>query len=315
MKKQMIPVGAVALIFTSVYVIYGVPGEPVFYALALSGLFFLLWYGGGFLWQQRRLKQLRTMEKQTEWCQEQFPYPLTKEEKEYQKLLLISQDAVKRERSRAGKVQQDMTDYYTLWAHQIKVPISAARLLLQAGSDKTPLLLSEIFKIEQYVEMVLSYLRLESDSSDYLIKEYEVDGIMKQALRRYAPLFIQKKLSLSYEETGVKMVTDEKWLLFAVEQLLSNALKYTKEGCITVSVEEGCICIQDTGIGIAPEDLPRIGEKGFTGYNGRTDKKSTGLGLYLCTRILNNLGCSLEITSAVGEGTTARILQNCKKTE
>lgn len=314
MKKQMIPVGIVALIFTSVYVIYDVPGEPVFYALFLSGVFFTIWFLGGALLSHRRRKRLCKLEKQKEWSREQFPYPLTKEEKEYQRLLLLSQETGKEERSRERKARQDMMDYYTLWAHQIKVPISAARLLLQGEPVKTAPLRSEIFKIEQYVEMVLSYLRLESESSDYVLKEYAVDDIIKQALRRYAPLFIEKKLRLDYEETGMKMVTDEKWLLFVVEQLLSNALKYTKEGCITITAKENCITVSDTGIGIAAEDLPRIGEKGFTGYNGRTDKKSTGLGLYLCRRILKNLGCSLEVSSKVGKGTTVRILQNCKET-
>ncbi len=313
MKKQMIPVGAVAGIFWSVYFIYDVPAEPVFYALFLSGIFFTVWFLAGFLLQRNRLKRLKKMEIQTEWVKEQFPFPLTKEEKEYQTLLLLAQEMKKQDRRQAQKVQNNMSDYYTMWAHQIKVPISAAGLLLQAEPVQVPLVRSELFKIEQYVEMVLSYLRLESDSSDYVFKEIDVDSIIKQALRRYAPLFIQKKISLDYEEAHVKLLTDEKWFLFVLEQILSNALKYTKKGCIKIRVEENQVMIQDTGIGIAPEDLPRIGEKGFTGDNGRTDKKSTGLGLYLCKRILKNLGWSLSVRSVVGEGTTVCILQNCKE--
>lgn len=312
MKKELIPIGVIAGIFLSVYVIYGVPAEPVFYALVLSGIFYAGWCLTMYFWEKGRLNRLKRMESQEEWVREQLPFPFSKEEREYQKLLFVAQDRKKQERSHAQAVQNDMSDYYTMWVHQIKVPISAARLLLQAEPVQVPLVQSELFKIEQYVEMVLSYLRLESDSSDYCFQEYEVDHIIKQAIRRYAPLFIQRKIRLNYQESGMKIVTDEKWFLFVLEQLLSNALKYTKEGCITIYTEGEKLVIQDTGIGIAAEDLPRIGEKGFTGYNGRNDKKSTGLGLYLCGRIVKNLGCTMEITSMVGKGTTVYILQNGK---
>lgn len=123
--------------------------------------------------------------------------------------------------------------------------------------------------------MVLSYLRLESDSTDYIIRKYKLDSIIKQALRKYSSQFIRKKIRLNYESINVKILTDEKWLLFVIEQILSNALKYTNTGGeISIFLKPGQIlCIKDNGIGISPEDLPRIFENGFTGYNGRTDKK------------------------------------------
>lgn len=207
-----------------------------------------------------------------------------------------------------------MNDYYAMWVHQIKVPIAAMHLLLDEQDRNSPLRL-ELFKIEQYVEMVLSYARLESDHTDYLIKEYDLDAIVKQAVRKYAPLFIAKKISLNIEPFDLKVITDEKWLQFVIEQLLSNALKYTKKGSISIYVENGTsLVIEDTGIGIAPEDIARIGEKGFTGYNGRLDKKSTGLGLYLCKEILKRLSHKLLISSQVGVGTKVVLVMEQQRT-
>ena len=119
---------------------------------------------------------------------------------------------------------------------------------------------------------------------------------------------IQKKLKLEYEETDIKVLTDEKWLSFVIEQVLSNSLKYTSNGYVRIYLKDpATLCIEDSGIGIAPEDLPRVFENGYTGYNGRTDMKASGIGLYLCRRICNNLGHSISAESAVGKGTAVYI--------
>lgn len=183
------------------------------------------------------------------------------------------------------------------------------RLLLQdADTDEQRALLEQLQSVEQYVEMVLGYLRLESPSSDYVIRNYALDDIVRQVVRKYASQFIRRRLRLEYTPLNVSVITDEKWLLFVIEQVLSNALKYTRSGSVSITLEAPkTLCIRDTGIGIAPEDLPRVFEKGFTGCNGRTDKRATGIGLYLCRRILEKLGHTIAITSTVGEGTTVRI--------
>lgn len=183
------------------------------------------------------------------------------------------------------------------------------RLLLQdADTDEQRALLEQVQSVEQYVEMVLGYLRLESPSSDYVIRNYALDDIVRQAVRKYASQFIRRRLRLEYTPLNVSVITDEKWLLFVIEQVLSNALKYTRSGSVSITLEAPkTLCIRDTGIGIASEDLPRVFEKGFTGCNGRTDKRATGIGLYLCRRILEKLGHTIAITSTVGEGTTVRI--------
>lgn len=160
-------------------------------------------------------------------------------------------------------------------------------------------------RIEQYVDMVLCYLRLDSEDTDYMFQEYGMDGIVRQALHRFSSSFINGKIRLEYQPVKSRVLTDEKWLLFVIEQVLSNALKYTKSGgrIWIEEAEPGILCIGDTGIGIAPEDLPRIFEKGYTGYNGRCQKKASGIGLYLCSRICNRLGHRIWVSSAVGAGT------------
>jgi len=199
----------------------------------------------------------------------------------------------------------DMVDYYTMWVHQIKTPIASMHLILQKeDSEDSRRLRAELFRVEQYVQMVLCFLRLDSDFTDYVIKEYRVDDIIRPAVRMLAPQFIMKKLSLEYEQTDEVALTDEKWLSFVVEQVLSNAVKYTSAGSISIKCDGDRLVISDTGIGIAAEDLPRIFDKGYTGFNGRADRKASGIGLYLCRRICDNLGHSIKVESVPGHGTT-----------
>ena len=210
----------------------------------------------------------------------------------------------------------DMVDYYTMWVHQIKTPIASMHLILQKeDSEDSRRLRAELFRVEQYVQMVLCFLRLDSDFTDYVIKEYRVDDIIRPAVRRLAPQFIMKKLSLEYEQTDEVALTDEKWLGFVVEQVLSNAVKYTSEGSISIKCDGDRLVISDTGIGIAAEDLPRIFDKGYTGFNGRADRKASGIGLYLCRRICDNLGHSIKVESAAGQGTTITIVLERDKHE
>ena len=178
-----------------------------------------------------------------------------------------------------------MTDYYTLWAHQIKTPIAAMDLILQTQRQpENSSLRHELFQIQQYVEMVLCYLRLDSDTTDFVIRTYDLDGILRAAIRKFASSFIRKQLQLRYTPVSCQVLTDEKWLLFVLEQILSNAVKYTPRGSVTIRLEEPQILvIEDTGLGIAPEDLPRIFDRGYTGQMGRhrlvslpPDPESTG---------------------------------------
>ena len=234
----------------------------------------------------------------------------------YQMMLAESEQEKRKLLTEYDEKKQDMTDYYTMWTHQIKTPIAALRLLLQDGDETDAgrqTELEELFKIEQYAEMALYFARLDSLSSDLLFRNCDVREVVKQAVKKYSVLFLRSGLSFRMEEFTVRAVTDEKWLSFVVEQVFSNALKYTHEGGIAiygadaegnmVQGDASCLVIEDTGIGIRECDLPRIFERGFTGYNGRMDKKSTGIGLYLCDQIMRRMSHTIRVKSAPGKGT------------
>lgn len=208
-----------------------------------------------------------------------------------------------------------MMDYYTLWVHQIKTPIASMRLRLQnEDSELSRNLLSELGRIERYVEMVLTYLRLEGSGNDFVFRECDLDAIIGDAVRKFSGDFIMRRIRLNYEPVNRKVLTDEKWLSFVIGQVISNALKYTDQGEISVYVEDPLtLCIKDTGMGIAPEDLPRIFERNYTGVRGRSDKKASGIGLYLCSRICRMLNHEISAESQVGRGTTIRIKLETEK--
>lgn len=201
--------------------------------------------------------------------------------------------------------EKEADTYYSMWVHQIKVPISAMHLLLQ--SNKTPenrLLGQELFKIEQYANMALGYLRIESMYSDLQLEKADMHSVISLCIKKFAPTFIYKKLYINLHDFDNQVITDKKWLSFVFEQLLSNALKYTNNGGIEIYMDSSdTLYIKDTGIGIAPDDLPRIFERGFTGSNGRIDKNATGLGLFLADKVMRWLKHGLEINSKIGDGT------------
>lgn len=234
-----------------------------------------------------------------------LPEARTLEEAELQALV----EAMRRQQSesdnQAAARYRAMIDYYTVWAHQIKTPIASMRLTLRGeDSESARRLSADLFRIEQYADMVLAYLRLDSESSDYVFREQELDEIVRRAVRNFSTEFIARRLHLTYERLETRIVTDEKWLGFVIEQLISNALKYTREGGIRIYMKDQYVlCIEDTGIGIASSDLPRVFERGYTGFNGRGESHSTGIGLYLCRRVCEKLGIRLSARSQVGQGT------------
>ena len=288
-----------------IFWLYGLPGEAIAYLLCLCCIGTSFWAVLSFVRFWRKHKILRKMEEAIFVTAEDLPETTTLIEEDYQHLI---QRLVRENRQRqaaADSMLEDLTSYYTLWVHQIKTPIAAMDLLLQAGPYRATEMEIELQKIAQYVDMVLQYLRLDSTDKDLVLQRCQLDAVVRQTVRKYAKLFILKKIQLVFQETKWEVLSDEKWLCFLLEQLLSNALKYTPEGGkISIFLEgETNLVIADTGIGIAPEDLPRVFEKGFTGNNGRMDKKATGIGLYLCRRVTNLLGHTISIASEPGVGT------------
>ncbi len=314
-KKVILVFLIFAVIFSVSFALYHLPLGAVLYPLALCLLVALIFVIRDFNNIRKTHKDLEKIKKLTVYGMEFLPEAKNEIERDYGDVANILFEENKQIRLKMEERYNEMIDYYTMWAHQIKTPIAAMRLNLQnEDSDFSRRLTEDLQRIEQYVEMVLCYLRLDSNSSDYVIREYDIDGIVRQGIKKFASQFIRKKIKLDYRPSDLKVVTDEKWLLFVIEQVLSNSLKYTKQGSISVFVNNNQeLCIKDTGIGIAPEDLPRIFENGYTGYNGRNDKKASGIGLYLCKRICKNLGHEITASSVLGEGTTIKINLNQKK--
>ena len=298
-----------AAICAVVFYLYGLPAESVLYAAALCLVPCLGWLIVDLLAYVRRVRALRDLTRSIRVSIERLPEPRDGVEGAYDALLRELWDEKSKLDAEYAASRREAEDYYAMWAHQIKTPIAAMRLLLQQGEAPDRAAVSaELFRIEQYVEMVLSYLKLDGNGSDFVLRKRQLDPIVRGCVRKYAKLFIMKKLPLNFTDTGMTVYTDEKWLSFMIEQLLSNALKYTSNGGISIYAEGKALVIEDTGIGISPEDLPRLGERGFTGYNGHEDKKSTGLGLYLCKTICGKLGHKLIIESKPQSGTRVKIL-------
>ena len=203
----------------------------------------------------------------------------------------------------------DLMDYYTLWVHQIKTPIAASQLLLGDVTDsKTRALLEqEVFKIDAYTNLVLQYLRLENFHDDLQLRQVALDPLVKEVVKKHSIFFIQKGLTINLDDLDVKIISDEKWLLVIIEQVLSNSLKYTKTGGIDIYFKDNRLYLKDSGIGIKNSDILRVFERGFSGYNGRLTQQSSGLGLYLSKKIADQLGHDISISSQVGQGTTVSI--------
>lgn len=295
-------------LFAAVLSLYHLPAEAVLYAAGLCAACGVAAAVPDFLYFYRRHRLLSDLLDKIALSCDKLPEPHGLIEADYTALVR----AVCAERQKliadTEKEKRQIIDYYTMWAHQIKTPIAAARLIL--ADEETEIsreLLAQIFRIEQYVEMVLAYLRMGSDTTDYVLRECVLMDLVRQAVRKYAPLFIRGKISLDLAPSETRVLTDEKWLAFCIEQILSNAVKYAPGGRVSIFCEGDTLFVRDNGIGIAPEDLPRIFERGFTGYNGRTDKKASGIGLYLTKQILTKLGHKITIESACGKGTTVKI--------
>lgn len=292
----------VAAVFVLFMALYGVPVEAYIYAGTICAVITACAAVGDFARFCGKHKLLRGLQNEILLTLEHLPSCDNEVERSYQQLL----ETLHTERtalvSAADKRYDDAVMYFTMWAHQIKTPIAAMSLALQElDTDESRELSDSLLKIEQYVEMALYYVRLDSETSDFVIRRCSLDRIVKQALRKFSGQFIRRKLAVMYEPLNVEVLTDEKWLLFVVEQLISNALKYTRSGGVEITLQpEKTLSVRDTGIGIAPEDLPRVFERGYTGNNGRSDKKATGIGLYLCKRICKALGHNIRIRSDKG---------------
>ncbi len=308
-RRMVILAAAYLLIFATVLYAAEVPAETVLYAGALCLAFTAVYALVGFYRYYKRFSALKRTLSELSETLESLPTPQNESERLYTQMLQKTYAEYERAALEHRRREADMRNYYTMWVHQIKTPISALRLLIQSGARSAELQ-NEIFRIEQYVEMALNYQRLFCGSSDLVITRRSLDSAVRTSIRKYSKQFIMKRLKLEYEPGDITVLTDEKWLCFVIEQVLSNSLKYTSAGEIKICTVGRTLMISDTGIGIAAEDLPRIFDCGYTGYNGREEKRSSGIGLYLCSEVCRRLGHGISITSEVGKGTCVSITFN-----
>lgn len=304
--------GALCLI----YGLYGLPWGPAGYTCLVTAVVTLGLLTAGFFSWKRKRRQLLILKRQAEQSLEtaDLPKAETPLEEIYQEIIREQEKRCQREQKESREKLVRSREYYTRWSHQIKTPIAAMELLLQEEPADVRALKRELLKTSQYVEMALSYQRMEGEGNDLVIQRYELRPVVMQAVKKVSPLLIHKHISFSAGDLSGEVLTDEKWLVFVLEQLLTNASKYTKEGgSVRIGKENGLLVLRDTGIGIRPEDLPRIFEWGYTGYNGRLDKRSTGVGLALVKQVMEMLGNKIEIRSVLGEGT--EVFLDLRRTE
>lgn len=303
----------------------GARKQDMVYAAVLDAILLLITVLVGFFRYSSKVKALSNALERPVEEQAKLPEATDDVEMLYHRLLENQSIARSEAESSAAIRQSQMRDYYSMWVHQIKTPISAMKLLLEAereelgqlicDDEQSQYLLSdnmdsfedELFRIEEYVSMALQYQRVSSTENDFVLEKVSVDGVIRDTIKKYAKIMIRRHIGINYSGTGQEVYTDGKWLAFMLEQILSNAIKYTPQGVVTIETAEEkdrfFITIKDTGIGIKAEDLPRVFEKGYTGYNGHADKKATGIGLYLCRQMADKLGHTIRMESEIGKGT------------
>ena len=207
--------------------------------------------------------------------------------------------------------KDDLNAYFLMWLHQIKTPMTVSKLLLDKPDDTTNTKLKmQLMYIEQYINMAMNYLKMIDHSTDMDITEVNLDDIIKNLLKKYSLLFIHNHISLEYQSNLTYVISDSQWLTILIEQILSNALKYTENGKIAIQYleEKHALEIRDTGIGIRSEDIPKIFDRGYSGFNGRMNEKSSGLGLYLARKISERLNIQIEVESKLSKGSIFRLV-------
>ena len=291
--------------------------QNLLYMISVCLFFFLLYWLRDFAVRRRHLRRLQEVladeEVLADAVMPPLPRPANREQALYQELLQRIFAAQERRYRRLHQERQKQGEFLATWVHDTKMPIAVSRLLLEGATDKAPeeLLSSleeELDRIEAGVERVLYSAKLESFAKDYLIQEVWLEQVVKEAVKRHSRTFIAKRIRLDLRELPGWVLSDRKWLGFILDQILSNALKYTPlGGCIRISSKgigrHWSLVLEDNGIGIPAEDVPRIFDRGFTGRNGREFQHATGMGLYLAAQLADKLGHRLEVESKEGEYT------------
>ena len=308
-KTNIIMYIVFVFVFALIFKLHGVDVKIALYPAIICIVLWGLYAAFRFYGYCRKHLHRAELSNHIEITLKNLPKPESLLEEDYQNLLNVLTECNRLQLSETNQKYSHMREYITLWVHQMKTPITAINLLInEFDNDDKNKIKEQLFELEGYLDTALQFMRLDTMSSDLLLKEYSLMQIVKQGIKYYSKVFISKGISLKLSEFNTTVVTDEKWLLFVIKQILSNALKYTDEGSISIyAAPHKTLVIEDTGIGISEEDINRSFEKGFTGYNGRLDKKATGIGLYLSKQILDKLNHDIKIYSQLAIGTKVEI--------
>lgn len=277
---------------------FGIDRNYIYYILILATFFFISSLVISYIKFHKTYKEI------TMWTNDFSSSPnfLIEKSKIYENIMTIYEKNKDMENSFEDKMRV-FKEYVSMWAHQIKTPLFSLDLILNDHPIDDHAAKAELFAIEEYIETLLSYTRLESLSTDFVFEEASLDELISSSIKKYSKVFIRKKNKVDFNPTGLMLTTDKKWFTFILDQILSNSNKYTQDGTISFYMEGPKLIIEDTGIGIREEDLPRVFDKSYTGYNGRIYKKSTGIGLSLVKSASENLAIDVSIESKLSEGT------------
>ena len=212
---------------------------------------------------------------------------------------------------------EDYKEYIELWIHEIKIPIATSKMIIENNKNEiTKSIYEELDKIENYTEQALFYARSNTANKDYIIKKTNLEKIVNNVILKNKAELIHKKIQLDIHDINVEVKTDSKWVIFILNQIINNSIKYKKQNenlkieIFTKKQKESiCLYIKDNGMGIKKGEITRVFEKGFTGSNGRIlNKKSTGIGLYLCKKLCDKLGMAIELNSEENVGTEIKLI-------
>lgn len=307
--KYLLLLFILLLIFILTWTLWGNSLSAALYCAGLCCFVCAAFFAADMLRTYRRHRELEALRSALWDYVSAFPAMPDVITEDYRELANDCREELKNKIAALDRVHNETIEYYTMWVHQIKTPLAALSLIL--GDDGDPRAKEELFKIERYAEMALRFPRTGSLKNDLTLSRQNIDSLIRESVKKYSVLFIGARVTLQLEKTGVEAVTDAKWFCFMLEQFISNAVKYTRaSGAVKIAAgaRARSVVIEDTGIGIRQEDVPRVFERGYTGINGRVDKRASGIGLYTAKTVADALGVRLYLTSREGEGTRVELI-------
>ncbi|WP_436970227.1 sensor histidine kinase [Macrococcus equipercicus] len=281
---ELLMIGLTLLLFLSIFILFDLPLDVYIIAASIVLFISVIYWIIAFITFKKEMK-------------------LADELRENQALL-------KQLRNEHNDYRDEVESYFLLWVHQMKTPITAVKLLLEhPDDDMISLVRQEVLQIDNYTNLTLSYLKLMNTTTDMTFSQVKLDDLILPLLKKYSILFIHYHTKLHYEPIDDFVLTDARWSSIMVDQLLNNALKYARGGDIWITFDnrEHQLDIRDNGVGISDTDLPKIFDRGFSGFNGRLNDKSSGLGLYITSTVGRRLNQPVTVKSNAGQGSTFTI--------